>query len=77
MCACWADQEVRIQDFLIGVQIFIRAWGGGGGGGGLLALTEFFFFFFEILHENEIILVQSEPTESPWTRHLSDESILW
>ena len=21
MCACWPDQEVRIQDFLIGVQI--------------------------------------------------------
>ena len=46
-----------------------------GGGGGVLALTD--IFFFEILHENEIILVQSEPPESPWTRHLSDESILW
>ena len=25
--------------------------------------------FLKILHENEIILVQSEPPESPWTRH--------
>ena len=25
--------------------------------------------FLKILHENEIILVQSEPPESPWIRH--------
>ena len=28
MCACLADQQVRIQDFLIGVQIFIEGVGG-------------------------------------------------
>ena len=36
------------------------------GGGDLLALPD---SFSEILHENEIILVQSEPPKSPWTRH--------
>ena len=38
MCACLADQQVRILDFLIGVQIFI----GGGGGGDLLTLPDSF-----------------------------------
>ena len=33
MCACWADQQVRIQDFLIGVHR-------GGEGGDLLTLPE-------------------------------------
>ena len=37
MCACLADQQVRILDFLIGVQIFID--GGGGGGGGFVNFT--------------------------------------
>ena len=37
-----------------------------GGGGDLLFLPD---SFLKILHENEIILVQSEPPESPWTRH--------
>ena len=36
MCACWADQQVRIQDFLIGVQIFIE------GRGDLLTLPDNF-----------------------------------
>ena len=34
MCACLADHQVRILDFLIGVQIFIDGGGGGGGAGG-------------------------------------------
>ena len=33
MCACLADQQVRILDFLIGVQIFIE------GGGGFVIFT--------------------------------------
>ena len=49
-------------DFLIGVQIFIER-----GGGDLLTLPD--SFFLKILRENKIILVQSEPPESPWTRH--------
>ena len=28
MCACKADQQARILDFLIGVQIFIKGGGG-------------------------------------------------
>ena len=40
MCACLADHQVRILDFLIGVQIFID-WGGGGAGG-LLTLPDSF-----------------------------------
>ena len=36
MCACFADQQVRILDFLIGVQIFIE------GGGDLLTLPDSF-----------------------------------
>ena len=43
---------MRILDFLIGVQIFIE------GVGDLLTLPD---SFSENLHENEIILVQSEP----------------
>ena len=35
MCACLADQQVRILDFLIGVQIFIE-------GGDLLTLPDSF-----------------------------------
>ena len=34
MFACLADHQVRILDFLIGVQIFIDGGGGGGGGRG-------------------------------------------
>ena len=37
MCACLADQQVRILDFLIGVQIVIE-----GGGGDLLTLPDSF-----------------------------------
>ena len=40
MCACRTDQQVRIQDFLIGVQIIIE--GGGGRGGDLLTLPDSF-----------------------------------
>ena len=36
------------------------------GEGDLLTLPD---SFLKILHENEIILVQSEPPDSPWTRH--------
>ena len=35
MCACLADQQVRVLDFLIGVQIFIE----GGGGRGVVNFT--------------------------------------
>ena len=35
-------------------------------GGDLLTLPD---SFLKILHKNEIILVHSEPPESPWTRH--------
>ena len=38
-----------------------------GGGGGICYL--YLIFFLKILRENEIILVQSEPPESPWTCH--------
>ena len=38
-----------------------------GGGGGICLF--YLIVFLKILHENEKILVQSEPPESPWTRH--------